>query len=501
MKSSNTNKRPRDPRAALITARVIPVFLVLVAVYCSYVMIGPLSINYLLNPPEGEPLRDVAGIAIPIFYFLLLFPVAASWLRLTLVVLTEPGYIPQGPKRPKPGVPDTQPPPGLEAFWMRDAFVCDKDGMPIWCSFCHAWKPDRTHHNQDVGRCTRKMDHFCPWVGGVVGENSMKFFIQFVGYTSLLTAYVMITLAYFVANHQKDPQWCVALGLSAFFLMFTLGMFLNSVYLAAMNVTTVEHMGIGGARQTFIAVVLPPEQQQVDPITLPSPTRRPSPPSDAESQQPPNSELDDPAHQSYFQKSARPPRRTSPPSSPTNSQPQPSKNWKGTITFPLNLPTDRPPIPAPSPRTFAILALPARMTPWDLKSPWSNLSEVFGSQPDEWFLPIKRSPCCDHTSMIAEYPLGPDFEALLEKVGLVRKNSKLQQQQQQTALGSGGGGGSSAGSFSKDAHAQSSVGDRRRKRVLDAGWQNGERPDGWMLEKEARRARKSDRRRDAETMV
>jgi palmitoyltransferase len=139
------------------------------------------------------------------------------------------------------------------------------------------------------------------------------------------------------------------------------------------------------------------------------------------------------------------------------------------------------------------------MTPWDLKSPWSNLSEVFGSQPDEWFLPIKRSPCCDHTSMIAEYPLGPDFEALLEEVGLVRKNSKLQQQQQQTALGSGGGG--SAGSFSKDAHAQSSVGDRRRKRVLDAGWQNGERPDGWMLEKEARRARKSDRRRDAETMV
>jgi palmitoyltransferase len=494
MKNRNRNKdrEPRNSKAGLITARVIPAFLVLIAIYCSYVIIGPLSINYLLNPPDDVPLRDVAGIAIPIFYFLLLIPVAASWLRLTLVVLTDPGYIPQGPKRPKPGVPETQPPPGLEAFWMRDAFVCDQNGMPIWCSFCHAWKPDRTHHNQDVGRCTRKMDHFCPWVGGVVGENALKFFIQFVGYTSLLTAYVMITLAYSIANWGTDPQWCVALGLSAFFFLFTAGMFVNSVSLAAKNVSTVEHLGLTGTKQIFVAVVLPPEQQHVDPITLPPPARRPSPHSDADSQQPLTSDFDDPAHQSYFQKPSRPPRRPSLSSSPATSQPQASQIWKGTITFPLDLPTNRPPIPAPTPRTFAILAIPPHTNPWDLKNWRSNLSEVFGSKPHEWFLPVKRSPCCDHTSMIAEYPLGPDFEALLEEAGLTRKNSKLQQQQ--TALDGG------AGPFSKDAHAQSSVGDRRRKRVLDAGWQNGERPDGWMLEKEARRARKMDRRREAATM-
>jgi palmitoyltransferase len=137
------------------------------------------------------------------------------------------------------------------------------------------------------------------------------------------------------------------------------------------------------------------------------------------------------------------------------------------------------------------------MNPWNLRSPWANLSEVFGSQPDEWFLPVKRSPCCDHTSMIAEYPLGLDFEGLLEEVGLVRKSQARQQQEQQGALD----GSVAAGSFSRDAHAQSSVGDRRRKRVLDAGWQNGERPDGWLLEKEARRARKEDRRREAEAAV
>lgn len=40
----------------------------------------------------------------------------------------------------------------------------------------------------------------------------------------------------------------------------------------------------------------------------------------------------------------------------------------------------------------------------------------------------------------------------------------------------------------------------RKKRVkkLDDGWQNGERPPGWELEKEARRIRRMERERERE---
>jgi palmitoyltransferase len=52
---------------------------------------------------------------------------------------------------------------GLEEFYTKDVFVCDGDGLPMWCYQCKTWKPDRAHHCSDVNRCVRKMDHFCPW--------------------------------------------------------------------------------------------------------------------------------------------------------------------------------------------------------------------------------------------------------------------------------------------------------------------------------------------------
>jgi palmitoyltransferase len=52
---------------------------------------------------------------------------------------------------------------GLENFYSKDVFVCQEDGRPLWCSTCCQFKTDRAHHCRELGRCVRKMDHFCPW--------------------------------------------------------------------------------------------------------------------------------------------------------------------------------------------------------------------------------------------------------------------------------------------------------------------------------------------------
>lgn len=117
-------------RVSLATAKVVPVFLSLIVAYASYVITGPLVINYLLNPPHDVPQRLSAGIAIAIAYYVLLLPVIATWLRLLLVVWREPGYIEVGD--PRKGT-ETTPAPGLEEFWSKfDVFVCDPQGLPIW---------------------------------------------------------------------------------------------------------------------------------------------------------------------------------------------------------------------------------------------------------------------------------------------------------------------------------------------------------------------------------
>lgn len=60
--------------------------------------------------------------------------------------------------------------PGLEEFYSKDVFMCQADGRPRYCTECKQYKPDRAHHSREMGRCYRKMDHYCPWVGGMVSE-------------------------------------------------------------------------------------------------------------------------------------------------------------------------------------------------------------------------------------------------------------------------------------------------------------------------------------------
>ncbi|KAK4623606.1 Palmitoyltransferase pfa5 [Fulvia fulva] len=456
---------PRN-RAPIWVSRFIPALLVLIVGYASWVVVGPLGINYLINPPKDQygtllhPQRVEAGLAISIVYFALLIPVAVTWLRLLLIVTRDPGYIPQGPEQERHS---SEPQPGIEDFWRRDVFVCDPNGLPIWCAHCRNWKPDRTHHSQDVGRCTRKMDHFCPWVGGVVGERTLKFFIQFVFYTMILTGYLTVVLAYWVARQKGHVHWYVALGLAGFFLLFTLGMVMNSLNMVFQNITTIENV----SRRMYLAVLLPPERQ-VDP-TMPPPPAKVSPTADDDSDRPMTSHLDDPAHLNYF---SRPSRSGNPMQPPDPAPPAKSKIWKGTITFPLHLPVDRPPLPAPQPRIFAILHTPPGLNPWNMGSAYTNFKQVFGDKLHEWVFPIKHSPCCDHTSQISEFPLGSEFELLLMDAGLVQRERPHR----------------------KDRRSSTSRGGKRKRR-LDVGWQDGERPDGWVSEKEARRIRNEWRRR------
>lgn len=322
-----------------------------------------------------------------------------------------------------------------------------------------------------MGRCTRKMDHFCPWVGGVVGERSFKFFIQFLFYAMIFTAYLTGVFGYYVSEDRHNVHWLVTLGLAGFFLFFTFGIVANSVHMTLQNITTVESV----RGKMHLAVILPPELQIGPSVPAPPPARLSQNPggraSDESSEQPLTSELDDPAHLNYFKRQPRPAKHET----TTTYSPPPPKIYKGTVTYPLHLPSDRPPIPAPVPRRFAILETPRGLNPWNLGSPYRNFKAVFGENFIDWLLPLKHSPCCDHSSQISEFPLGPEFEVLLVDAGLVQSGPSPPPQQER--------------------RPSTTNGTKKRKQRRSAGWQNGERPPEWVSEKEARRIRHEWRRR------
>lgn len=216
---------PAQKRANVIVSRLIPPVLLGAVVYASYAVTKPLCSEFSLNlikdvfareltmrnlvdyliyplPSHNRDPRVGAGAAIIAIYYVLLIPMVVSYLHLYYQVLWNPGYLPLGEqkladdenekqsKRRRGKKSTRKPDPEktiqadadvergsnstavgtavqsdivLESFYKKDVFVCQADGRPLWCTTCCQYKTDRAHHCRELGRCVRKMDHFCPW--------------------------------------------------------------------------------------------------------------------------------------------------------------------------------------------------------------------------------------------------------------------------------------------------------------------------------------------------
>jgi len=409
----------------LWAGRIVPCVLIGITGYSIWVVMYLVCVQYLLSPQihyQGYevPKRNGTAITILVLYFLLLPPYLISYLRILQLVVTNPGYIAQRPANPQDTVTTQEkkqtlkwaclrttieenarserqrqpgarnnvepggsldrvailngsvvPPPGIDQFYSKDVFVCDQNGLPIFCDKCNNWKPDRTHHCSEVGRCVRRMDHFCPWVGGVVSETTMKFFIQFTFYGTLFCAFVFGVMIWAVVDrrhrtHQVDGNWIAIIAAGGLFAFIAVGMFGNTVHQSIKNLTTIELLG----RVYFMAVLLPSE-----------------------------------------------------------SAPQSNNSGMryGVITYPLprqplfdearrDIGREESHVGSGS-RTFAIIASKPGDNPWST-TPLENLKTVLGERFIDWVLPWKFPPSCFHDRGDSDFTLGPDFERMKRDHGL-----------------------------------------------------------------------------------
>lgn len=189
-----------EQRLGQSTSVIMPLLELGATGYVTWVVVYQMCIQYLVDPSvefrqdfNVQP-RRATGIALIVVYAVLLLLLLLPWSRLIQVIWSKPDLTPLGDISLEKKQVTTS--------WLGeyDAYICDYEGMPLWCDKCHNWKPDRTHHCKELGRCVRKMDHYCPWAGGIIAETTHKFFMQFVFFGTLYTAYVWIVTAVLLAD-------------------------------------------------------------------------------------------------------------------------------------------------------------------------------------------------------------------------------------------------------------------------------------------------------------
>ncbi|EXJ66023.1 uncharacterized protein A1O5_10637 [Cladophialophora psammophila CBS 110553] len=464
-----------NKRGNVVTARIVPIFLLGIIGYSSWVLTDLVCLKYLINPPRSLLVRREAGsaIAILVIFYLLLLGALTCFGRLIQTILTNPGLVPRGEqywiekeRRRRKERSASHKEEALEYdstegytprhlrrrqdkeaqgfhtqdFWHKDVFVCGWDGRPPFCSTCYNYKLDRAHHCRELGRCVLKMDHFCPWVGGIVSETSFKYFIQFTFWAALFCLHTLVVMAYYFARRRSEEpgnfinvHWILVLIFAGLFFIFAAGMCGSSLQFAFLNSTTIENF----TRRTkiwYMAVYLPPRvlknyqksnRTDLRLITYPRP-----PEEQFQILKQHGAEMRNDSEQNVAvqvrdsnAQMPTPPQNTYDPQSTVTSNPNPAMPTQGTANTPPSASDSQPTISTPTvpskveTRAFAILESPPGGNPFDIGA-MGNFREVMGYTVFDWVFPLRPSPLVDHSDPVSMYKLGPVLERMKRDAGI-----------------------------------------------------------------------------------
>lgn len=136
-------------------------------------------------------------------------------------------------------------------------FQCDNDGFPFWCSTCQSLKPIRSFHLRDLQYCVPKFDHYCIWIGTVVGKENHVWFYKFLQSISVVYLLCIVFSARYMRTKFNRNGYSVNFNYVAliiyglFGLLMTLALFVTHIKYIYFNMTTLDDISWNQTKKYF----------------------------------------------------------------------------------------------------------------------------------------------------------------------------------------------------------------------------------------------------------
>lgn len=124
-------------------------------------------------------------------------------------------------------------------------FPCDQYGFPYFDSHTGSIMAPRSFYLKDAGYIVLKFDHYCVWVGSVIGQNNYLYFMKFIIWFWLFFVLFIVYLSVYSKNIDNiNPNLIVAFIICGFWLLILLAFIIVHLKYTFINMTTLDEVTI-----------------------------------------------------------------------------------------------------------------------------------------------------------------------------------------------------------------------------------------------------------------
>ena len=133
---------------------------------------------------------------------------------------------------------------------LPEYFMCDENGYPYWCTTCQSLKVPRSFHSRRSNYCILKFDHYCIWLGSLLGVSNYIYFFKLAVWLIVMIIIALVFLIVYTKSnrdrgtHAIDGNFIAMYVVAGFWFIMAGGLLVSHIWYILRGLTTMDDLSV-----------------------------------------------------------------------------------------------------------------------------------------------------------------------------------------------------------------------------------------------------------------